>query len=174
MPVMAAAGMRSRWLSINLVTASLSAVVISFFDTTITQVIALAALMPIVSALGGNAATQALTVVTRALATRQISTNNIFPVIRREALVGFMNGFLLATVTGVFCGWWFASLWLGLVFASALVLNFLAAGLFGAAIPILLHRMGYDPAIASGVFLTALTDIIGFFAFLGLASIILL
>ncbi|MCK6419209.1 MAG: magnesium transporter [Alphaproteobacteria bacterium] len=172
--VITAAGMRSRWLLLNLLTATLSAVVVSFFGATIEQIVALAALMPVVASLGGNAGTQALTVAIRALATRQISVVNIWRIIGREMLVGFMNGILVALIAGTLASLWFGHATLGFVIGSAIIFNFLVAGFFGAAIPIFLHRRGFDPAVSAGVFLTALTDSIGFLIFLSLASVILL
>lgn len=172
--VITAAGMRSRWLLLNLLTATLSAIVVSFFGATIEQIVALAALMPVVASLGGNAGTQALTVAIRALATRQISVVNIWRIIGREMLVGFMNGVLVALIAGTLASLWFGHATLGFVIGSAIIFNFLVAGFFGAAIPIFLHRHGFDPAVSAGVLLTALTDSIGFLIFLSLASVILL
>ena len=165
---------RFRWLFLNLLTAILASIVISFFDATIEQVVALAILMPIVASMGGNAGTQALTVAVRALATRELSQSNAMRVIWKETLVGTLNGVAFAVIMGIIAALWFGSSTLGAVIAAAMVLNLIAAGLFGAGIPIVVQRMGGDPAVSSTVFLTTMTDIIGFFAFLGLAAIFLI
>lgn len=161
---------RFLWLLINLGTAILASLVIGLFDATIEQMVALAVLMPIVASMGGNAATQTMTVAVRALATRDIDIYNAGRVIRRETMVGFLNGTLFALIIGVLAGLWFASPGLGTVIAMAMVVNMVAAALAGILIPLLLDRMGADPAIASGVFVTTVTDVVGFFAFLALAA----
>lgn len=165
---------RFRWLFINLMTAITASVVISFFDATIEQVVALAVLMPIVASMGGNAGTQALTVAVRALATKELSSTNMLRVIGKETLVGFLNGVGFAIIMGVITALWFDNHVLGFVIAAAMVLNLIVAGLFGAGIPIFLNKVGSDPALSSTVFLTTITDIVGFFSFLGLASIFLI
>lgn len=165
---------RFRWLFINLLTAILASIVISLFDATIQQVVALAVLMPIVASMGGNAGTQALTVAVRALATRELSKTNAYRIIWKETLVGAINGAVFAIIIGFFTALWFANPMLGGVIASAMIINLFVAGLCGAGIPIALHRLGSDPAISSTVVLTTVTDVIGFFAFLGLAAIFLL
>jgi magnesium transporter len=164
---------RFRWLFINLLTAVLASIVISWFDATIQQIVALAVLMPIVASMGGNAGTQALTVAVRALATNKISSTNTWRVIWKETIVGTINGFLFAIIIGVLAALWFLSPMLGLVIAMAMIINLIAAGLFGAGIPLMLDRIGSDPAVSSTVLLTTVTDVIGFFAFLGLAAIFL-
>ncbi len=164
---------RFRWLFVNLLTAILASIVISFFDATIEQIVALAVLMPIVASMGGNAGTQALTVAVRALATRELSEANALRVIGKETLVGTLNGTAFAIITGIITTLWFGNPLLGLVIASAMIINLIVAGCSGAGIPILLARMGSDPALSSTVFLTTITDIIGFFAFLGLAALFL-
>jgi len=136
--------------------------------------VALAVLMPIVAGMGGNAGTQTLAVIVRAIAVRELSGTNTPRAIYKEAMVGFLNGIIFAVLTGVIIGLWFNDSWLGGVIAMAMVINLMAAGLFGACIPIVLSRMGYDPAISSSIFLTTVTDVVGFFAFLGLASLFLL
>lgn len=163
---------RSRvpWLVVNLLTAVISASVISQFGATIEQMVALAALMPIVASLGGNAGTQTMTVTVRALATRDISINNAGRVIRREMLVGLLNGVIIALILGLVAGTWFHNAHLGGVIAAALVINMLAASIAGIMIPLLLDRFGADPAISSSIFTTMITDCIGFFAFLSLAT----
>jgi magnesium transporter len=161
---------RIPWLAVNMVTAFLASAVIAFFDGTIQAMVALAILMPVVTALGGNAGIQAMTVTVRAISQRQISRRNALKVIGRELLVALMNGAAVALAVGAVAGIWFMSGELGLVIASAIVFNIFCAGLFGATLPMLLDRLGVDPAVASSVFLTTLTDVIGFFAFLALAQ----
>ena len=165
---------RFRWLFVNLLTAILASIVISFFDTTIEDVVALAILMPIVASMGGNAGTQALTVAVRALATKELSQANMFRVIWKETLVGLLNGLGFAILAGLVAALWFSNMVLGFVIALAMVINLVVAGIFGAGIPIFLERCGSDPALSSTVFLTTVTDVVGFFGFLGLASIFLL
>ncbi|MCH2394092.1 magnesium transporter [Oceanibaculum sp.] len=160
---------RFLWLLINLGTAIMASGVIAIFEATIAQVVALAVLMPIVASMGGNAGTQTVTVVVRALAMRDLSTSNALRVIWKEALVGLLNGVLFAVLIGAIAAFWFEPL-IGAVIAAAMVINMLVAGLSGALIPIGLERLKIDPAVASSVFLTTVTDVIGFFAFLGLAA----
>jgi magnesium transporter len=165
---------RFAWLFVNLATAVLASWVISWFDATLQQMVALAILMPIVASMGGNAGTQTLTVAVRALATRDLGPLNAMRVTLREAAVGLINGILFAALTGVFAWWWFGSNGLGLVIAAAMVINLIAAALAGILVPLALDRLDVDPAIASGVFVTTVTDVVGFFAFLGLAAVWLL
>jgi magnesium transporter len=165
---------RITWLLLNLGTALVASVVIGQFEEAITQIVALAVLMPIVSALGGNAGTQTLTVAVRALAMREISASNALRVIGKEVMVGLINGLVLAAIIGTIAFVWFGSWEIGAIIAAAMVLNMIVAGFFGALIPMGLERLGVDPAVASSVFLTALTDAVGFFAFLGLATVFLL
>ena len=163
---------RSRflWLLINLATAILASFVIGLFDATISQMVALAVLMPIVASMGGNAGTQTMTVAVRALATRDIDIYNASRIIRRELTVGFINGVVFAAVIGIVAALWFWNLSLGGVIGLAMIVNMVCAALAGILIPLLLDRFGADPAIASSVFVTTVTDIVGFFAFLGLAA----
>jgi len=165
---------RFPWLAVNLVTAILASLVISMFEETIAGLVALAVLMPIVASMGGNAGTQSLTVAVRAIATRDLTTSNVWRVIRREVAVGAINGVIFAVVMGVVGVIWFGTPLLGLVIAVAMVVNMIVAGLAGTGIPILLEKLGIDPALASGAFVTPVTEVIGFFAFLGLAALILL
>ena len=165
---------RFRWLFINLFTAFLAAGVVSLFQVTIEKVVALAVLMPIVAGMGGNAGTQTLTVAVRAIATRELSGTNAWRVIGKEAGVGLANGFLFAILVGTAAGFWFHDPALGGVIAGAMVTNLIVAGFFGAAIPIVLDRYDIDPAISSAVFLTTLTDCIGFLSFLGMATLFLM
>ena len=165
---------RFPWLAVNLVTAILASLVIAQFDAAIAQIVALAVLMPIVASMGGNAGTQSLTVAVRAIATKDLTGSNAWRVIRREVLVGLINGVIFAIVMGSVGVIWFGSLALGYVIAAAMVINLVVAGFAGTVIPILLDRLGVDPALASGAFVTTVTDVVGFFAFLGLAAMVLL
>ncbi|WP_152048158.1 magnesium transporter [Aureimonas psammosilenae] len=169
-PVLTTVRSRFLWLLINLGTAVLASLVIGLFDATIQQMVALAVLMPIVASMGGNAATQTMTVAVRALATRDLDIYNAGRIVRKELLVGLLNGLAFAVIIGVVAGFWFDSAGLGQVMALALVINMIAAALGGILIPIVLDRFGADPAIASGTFVTTVTDVVGFFAFLGLAA----
>ncbi len=164
---------RFRWLFINLWTAILASAIISLFDATIEQLVALAVLMPIVASMGGNAGTQAMTVAVRALATREMSDTNAMRIVIKETLVGTLNGAAFAVIMGAIAGFWFANPVLGVVIAAAMVINLFCAGLFGAGIPIILSKVGSDPAVSSAILLTTVTDVVGFFAFLGLASLFL-
>ena len=170
--VLSTGSARFRWLFVNLLTAILASVVIGLFASTIEQIVALAVLMPIVASMGGNAGTQALTVAVRALATRQITRSNMWPLIWKEGLVGAMNGLAFALIMGVVAILWFGNIYLGFIIGAAMIINLFIAGFSGAAIPILLDRIGSDPAVSSSVFLTTVTDIVGFFAFLGLAALL--
>ena len=165
---------RLPWLAVNLVTAILASLVIAQFESTIAALVSLAVLMPIVASMGGNAGTQALTVAVRAIATRDLTGSNVWRVIRREAMVGLANGIIFAIVMGIVGLVWFGSPMLGAVIAVAMVINLVVAGLAGIGIPVVLERMGVDPALASGAFVTTVTDIVGFFAFLGLAAVLLI
>ena len=165
---------RFSWLVVNLLTAILASMVIGIFDATIEQVVALAVLMPIVASMGGNAGTQTLTVTVRALATKELTGANAYRVITKEVIVGCFNGIAFAVLSGVVAWLWFQSPTLGGVIAAAMVINMVVAGLAGTTIPIMLDKAGADPAIASSVFLTTITDVVGFFAFLGLAALVLL
>ncbi len=165
---------RLPWLAINLLTASLSAVVISQFQHTISTLVALAALMPIVASTGGIAGTQSLAVAVRALATRDLTQANAARVVRREVLAGMMNGLALAAILGLAGSLIFADWHLGLVLGLAMIVNQMVASLGGVLVPLGLSKMGLDPALASGTFVTTLTDVMGFFAFLGLATVVLI
>ncbi|MGC8203699.1 magnesium transporter [Aliiroseovarius sp. PTFE2010] len=165
---------RLPWLAVNLVTAILASLVIAQFEDTIAQFVALAVLMPIVASMGGNAGTQALTVAVRAIATRDLTGSNVWRVIRREVLVGLANGLIFAVVMGAVGLIWFGSPVLGGVIAAAMVINMVIAGFAGILIPVVLDRLRVDPALASGAFVTTVTDVVGFLAFLGLAAIFLL
>ncbi len=172
--VLETARQRVPWLGINILTALVSATVISLFEDSIAKIVALAVLMPIVSAMGGNAGTQTLTVVVRALATKSLTSANTLRVIRREAFVGLMNGVLFAVTLGLVTWLWFGDPQLSMVIGAAMIMNLCVAALGGILVPLTLDRLGADPALASPIFVTTLTDVIGFLAFLGLATIFLL
>ena len=162
---------RFTWLFANLVTAILASAVISLFEATIEQMVALAVLMPIVASMGGNAGTQTMTVAVRALATQDLGPVNALRVVLRESAVGLLNGLLFAAIMAAIAFFWFGSGQLGLVIGVAMIVNLFAAALAGILIPLGLEALGLDPAIASGVFVTTVTDVVGFFAFLGLAAL---
>lgn len=166
--------MRFSWLFVNLLTAILASIIIGLFDATLEQMVALAILMPIVASMGGNAGTQTMTVAVRALATRDLGAANARRIITREVLVSVLNGLLFAVIIGGVTYLWFGNLPLGFVIASAMIFNMLAAGLAGILIPLALNALKIDPAVASSVFVTTVTDVVGFFAFLGLAALWLL
>jgi magnesium transporter len=165
---------RIPWLIVNLATAIVASSVIKQFDATIEQMVALAVLMPIVASIGGNAGTQTMTVTVRALATQELGRVNAPRVITREAVVGLLNGLVLSLIMAAVVVLWFGSGHLGLVIAAALIVNLLAAALAGILIPLTFHTFRLDPAPAAGVFVTMITDVVGFFAFLGLATLWLL
>ena len=165
---------RFPWLAVNLVTSILASLVIAMFDEVIARFVALAVLMPIVASMGGNAGTQTLTVAVRSLATKDLTSANVWRVIRREAIVGLVNGVIFAVVMGILGAAWFGTPLLGVVIAVAMVVNLVVAGLAGVMIPVVLERLDIDPALASGAFVTTVTDVVGFFAFLGLAAVMLI
>ena len=170
-PVLAITRSRFAWLFVNLLTAILASWVISWFDATIQQMVAIAVLMPIVASMGGNAGTQTMTVAVRALATRQLGPFNAFKVVVRECSVGLINGVLFAVIMGLFTWWWFGYSALGVIIGAAMIINLMAAALAGILLPLALDWFETDPAISAAVFLTTVTDVTGFFSFLGLASI---
>jgi len=172
--VIATTRSRASWLLVNLGTAILASVVIALFDAAIEKVVALAILMPIVASMGGNAGTQTLTVTVRALATKELTASRVLRTVAKESIVGFINGVIFAVVMGIVAWLWFSNPVIGGVLAASMVINLLVAGLAGTLIPIGLERWGADPAIASTVFLTTITDVVGFFCFLGLGAWILL
>jgi magnesium transporter len=164
---------RASWLGINLITAILASIVIGFFDETLMAFIPLAILMPIVASMGGNAGTQTLTVMVRQMALGDIDSENAKEAVIKEFIVAFLNGLVFALIIGLVAYFWFNIEYLGLVIALAMIFNLLVAGLFGALIPLFLKRLDIDPAVGSTVLLTTVTDVLGFFSFLGLASLIL-
>ena len=161
---------RLPWLVVNLFTASISAFVIHQFEATIALIVSLAAVMPIVSSTGGIAGTQSLAVSVRALATRDLTSANAPRVVRRELMAGLMNGLSLAVILGIGGAWLYGNIWLGVVLGLAMIANQIVAALGGVLVPLSLERWGLDPALASGTFVTTLTDVMGYLAFLGLAT----
>jgi magnesium transporter len=170
-PILRVARGRFAWLFVNLLTALLAAWVISWFEGSLQKMVALAVLMPIVSDMGGNAGTQTMTVTVRALATNQLDRSNAWRIIRREFTIGLINGVGFAVVLGVIAAAWFHITDLGLVIGLAMVIVLAAAALGGIFIPLALVRLGVDPAVASGPFVTTITDVIGFFSFLSIATL---
>ena len=173
-PVPRAARRRALWLGINLATAFLAAFVIGQFEAALEEIVALAILMPIVASMGGVAGTQTLTLIVRGIALGQVGGANAMRLLSKEFLVGGMNGMLWALVVGVAAGLWFGNMMLALVIAAAMLVNLCAAALSGVVIPLVLKRLSIDPAIAGGVVLTTVTDVVGFLAFLGLGTLFLL
>ncbi|MGL4729864.1 MAG: magnesium transporter [Bosea sp. (in: a-proteobacteria)] len=162
---------RFQWLFVNLLTAFLAAAVMKLFEAGLEKMVALAVLAPIVASQGGNAATQTMTVAVRALATRELGPLNVRRFFTRELLVAMLNGLAFALITGVMAATWFANPALGGVIGLAMVVNLVAAAIAGAAIPVALDRLNIDPAVSSGTFVTTVTDVVGFFAFLGIATL---
>ncbi len=162
---------RFNWLLVNLATAFLASSVLGLFEGQLEKMVALAVLAPIVASQGGNAATQTMTVAVRALATRELGSNNAFRVVMREGLVGLVNGLAFAVITGIAAVAWFKIPALGVVIGLAMVCNLIAGALGGILIPMVLERVRADPAVASGTFVTTITDVVGFFSFLGIATL---
>ncbi len=162
---------RFTWLFVNLVTAFIASAVIGLFEGQVEKMVALAVLVPIVASQGGNAATQTMTVAVRALATRELFSGNAARVAIREVSVGLLNGVAFGILTGIGAGLWFSSAGLGIVIGLAMVCNLVAGALGGILIPLTLDRLGYDPAVSSGAFVTTVTDVVGNFAFLGIATL---
>ncbi len=164
---------RFNWLLLNLFTALLATWVISRFGASIEQMVALAFLMPIVASMGGNAGMQTLAVTIRALATKELSSSNISQIVTKEFVIGILNGIIFAIITGVIVQLWFKEINLSILIAVSMILNMIVAGLFGILIPVSLKKFNIDPAIASSVFVTTITDVVGFLSFLGLGAIFL-
>jgi len=173
-PVLQSSQRRAIWLGTNLLTALLASSIIGQFQTAINSFVALAVLMPIVASMGGIAGTQTLTLVTRAIALGQLSRSNTRALFNREVWVGVINGLLWAFVVGIIAWLWFADYRIGVLIGVAMIINLFTASSFGVIIPLLLKRLRIDPALAGGVILTTITDVVGFLAFLGLASAFLL
>lgn len=172
--VLATTRSRMSWLGVNLLTAIVASAVIALFESTIEKAVALAVLMPIVASMGGNAGTQSMTVAVRALSMKELTTSNAARVVWKEVMVGTLNGLMFAAVAGGLTWFWSRDPVLSAVIGAAMIINLVVAGFSGAMIPLMLEKIGVDPAVASGVFLTTVTDVIGFFAFLGLAALVLL
>ncbi|MGS2719161.1 magnesium transporter [Paraglaciecola aestuariivivens] len=173
-PVFTSSRRRAVWLGINLLTAFAASIVIGIFDQVVAQVVALAVLMPIVASMGGITGSQTLTLTIRGLATGQLAASNLRALGNKEVLVAFFNGLLWALVVSAITSLWFDNPWLSGIIAVALIINMLIAALSGIIIPVLLDKMGIDPALAGSVILTTVTDVVGFFVFLGSASLLLI
>lgn len=172
-PVIHSTKRRAIWLGINLITALLAAWVIGNFQATLQQVVALAVLMPIVASMGGVAGTQTLTLVIRAIALDQVGKQNLRWLLNKELLVGFLNGLIWSGIVAIIAYAWFGNLTIGAIIAAAMIINLVVASLSGVIIPLVMHRFSIDPALAGGVALTTVTDVVGFLTFLGLATLIL-
>jgi magnesium transporter len=164
---------RLPWLLVNLVTATLAAKTVSFFENTIAQIVALATFMPMVAGMGGNAGSQTLTLIIRGIAIGEISYENQAGILKKEIAIGIINGLCLGLVVGVLGYFWVGSLAFGFVIGTAMLLNLIVATISGYLVPVLLKKVGIDPALASAVFVTTVTDVLGFFFFLGLATVML-
>ncbi len=173
-PVVKSATRRALWLGVNLFTAFLAAGVVDIFQTTVDKIVLLAVLMPVVPSMGGVAGSQSLTIITRAIALGQIDKSNARRILRKELLVGLLNGFGWAIIVAAFTYLWFGDWRIGGVIGAAMIINLFVAALAGFAIPLSLKRMNIDPALAGGVVLTTVTDVIGYMAFLGLGAALLL
>ncbi|MBI4351803.1 MAG: magnesium transporter [Elusimicrobia bacterium] len=160
---------RLPWLTVNLATAFLAGSVVALFEDFISRAAVLAVFLPIIAGQGGNAGTQTLAVVIRGMLMREVSPHNAWQLVRTEIFVGFVNGAAIGALTAAAAWLWKGNAWLGLVVGVAMIVNMVAAGLSGALIPVLMKRLGYDPAHSSGIFLTTVTDVVGFFAFLSTA-----
>lgn len=172
-PIRRAVPKRSVWLGVNLLTALLAAWVIGRFEATLEQWVALAVMMPVVASMGGIAGSQTLALAIRGLATGQLGAANVHSLMRKELIVGLVNAVLWAVVVGLVASWWYGSYVLMGVIAFAMLVNLIAAALAGVAVPWGLSRMNIDPALAGSVILTTVTDVVGFFAFLGTATLVL-
>ncbi|EKO3518941.1 magnesium transporter [Vibrio fluvialis] len=173
-PIVRSSKRRGVWLGINLLTAILASMTIGLFENVISQVVALAVLMPIVASMGGIAGSQTLTLMVRAMALNQVTTGNRFALLKNEVGIGAINGVLWALIIGGVAGLWFQSPLIGFTISLAIVVNIITAALFGVLIPIILDKFKLDPALAGSVILTTVTDVVGFFAFLGTASLVML
>ena len=161
---------RFNWLLLNLVTAIIASIVIGFFQEDIEKVVALAVLMPIVASMGGNAGMQTLAVTIRTIATNELTKNNFAQNVIKEFSIGILNGFIFALISAIVVQFWFNDYTLSLIISISMVLNMIVAGLFGILVPITLKKFNIDPAIASSVFVTTITDVIGFLSFLGIGA----
>ena len=161
---------RFTWLLLNLFTAIIASIVIGFFQEDIEKVVALAVLMPIVASMGGNAGMQTLAVTVRAIAKKEISSGNFLKIVTKEFVIGILNGVIFAIISGVVVQFWFKQMDLSILIAVSMILNMIVAGLFGILVPVSLKKFNIDPALASSVFVTTITDVIGFLSFLGIGS----
>lgn len=173
-PVVRSAQRRALWLGVNLATAFLAASVVDLFQTALDKFVLLAVLMPVVPSMGGVAGTQSLTIITRAIALGHIDRTNAHRILRKELLVGLLNGLAWSIVVAMFTYLWFNEWRIGAIIAGALIINMVIAAVAGFGVPLSLKRMKIDPAIAGGVVLTTITDVVGYMAFLGLGAIVLL
>jgi magnesium transporter len=173
-PVVKSALRRAIWLGVNLCTAFVAAAVVDMFQTTVDKIVLLAVLMPVVPSMGGVAGTQSLTIITRAIALGQINKDNAIGILRKELLVGILNGIGWAIVVSMVTYWWFNEWRIGAIIGAAMIINLIVAALAGFSIPLILKRLNVDPALAGGVVLTTVTDVIGYSAFLGLGAAFLL
>jgi len=173
-PIITSAKRRALWLGINLLTAFLGAWVIGRFEDTIQQLVALAILMPVVAGMGGIAGSQTLTIAIRGIALGHIAKTNIKPLLIKELSIGILNGIFWSSVVAIIVIIWFGQFSLGIIIGASMIINLIIAALAGATIPIILKHYGIDPAIAGGVILTTVTDVVGFITFLGLATIFLI
>ena len=173
-PVVDTARRRAAWLAVNLATAFLASYVIGLFEVTLSELVALAILLPVVASMGGIAGSQTLTIVVRGMAVGQIGGANARPLLLKELAVGLMNGVVWAAVVAIAAGFWFSSVALGAVLGAAMIINLVTAAFAGSLIPLILKRLKVDPALAGGVVLTTVTDVVGFAAFLGLATVFLI
>ena len=173
-PILRSSKRRGVWLGINLVTAIFASITIGLFEDVISEVVALAVLMPIVASMGGIAGSQTLTLMVRAMALNQITVGNRLALLKNEVGIGSINGLLWALIIGAIAALWFQSPLIGGTIALAIVVNIVTAAFFGVLIPIILDKFELDPALAGSVILTTVTDVVGFFAFLGTASLVML
>jgi magnesium transporter len=172
-PVMQSTKRRSVWLGVNLITVFIAVFFIGLFEATLQEKIALAILMPVVASMGGIAGTQTLILVTRGIATGRVTTHNLKVLMNKEVAIGLLNGVVWSLVIGIATYVWFADMMLSLVIALAIIVNLIFAAFSGAFLPSLLIKLKIDPALAGGVILTTITDVIGFVAFLGLAALVI-
>jgi magnesium transporter len=172
-PTRKSVGRRLPWLGINLITAFLAASVVGLFQDTIKAVVTLAVFMPIVAGMGGNAGTQAVTIIVRSIALGEVTVADTWRLLLKEATVGVLMGLVIGTLAGIAAYLWIGNPVLGIVVGLALIANLLFAGIVGASVPLFFRRLNLDPALASGILLTTVTDLMGFFIFLGLATLLL-
>ncbi|MGS0729341.1 magnesium transporter, partial [Shewanella sp. 0m-11] len=173
-PITVGARRRAVWLGINLLTALLASATIGLFENVLEKVVALAVLMPIVASMGGIAGSQSLTLMIRGMAMGQVSSGNVMSLLKNELGIGILNGVLWATVIGLIAGYWFHDPIIGTVIGAAILINMAVAAIAGVMVPMILQKMNQDAALSGSVILTTVTDVVGFFCFLGLASVLYL